>query len=189
MSIANHTKVTPQDLLIMPDSIQYELIDGELKERPVSLLSSMVGGRVFRRIDEFCEKEGAGAAWPADAGCQCFPDLPLTVRKPDVMFIRRDRLPEDWTHEAYLRVAPDLVVEVISPNELASHLETKISQYLSAGVRLVWVIDPVQRTVRIHRADGSIGWLRDSNMLSGENVLPGFSCAVRELFPTTGGAL
>jgi Uma2 family endonuclease len=185
MSIANHTKVTPQELLIMPDSSQYELIDGELKERPVSLLSSMVGGRVFRRIDEFCEREGAGVAWPADGGCQCFPEMPLTVRKPDVMLVRRSRLPPDWMQQGYLRVAPDLVVEVISPNELAADLEEKVAEYLSVGVPLIWVIDPERRTVRIHRADGSIGWLRENDKLSGEDVLIGFSCPVSELFPTS----
>jgi Uma2 family endonuclease len=75
------------------------------------------------------------------------------------------------------------VAEVISPNELASELEAKVAEFLSAEVQLVWVIDPEQRTVRIHRADGTFGWLREGDTLSGETILPGFSCPVRDLFP------
>jgi Uma2 family endonuclease len=183
MAVLN-TKLTPEELLNMPNGKHYELIDGELKERTVSLLSSFVGGRLYRRIDEFCELHKLGAAWPADTGCQCFPDMPLTVRKPDVIFVRRDRLPADWIRQGYLPVAPDLVAEVISPHDLAGEIEAKVAEYLSAGVQLVWVIDPERRTVRIHRADASIGWLREGDTLSGEKTLPGFSCPVRDLFPT-----
>lgn len=183
MSVANQTKYTPQDLLAMPDGSHYELVNGELKEQIVSLLSSWVGGEIHGRIRDFSRVLDTGLVWPADGGCQCFAETPLTVRKPDVMFVRKERLPADWLQEGFLRIAPDLVVEVLSPNDLAYEVETKVSEYLAAGIRLVWIIDPERRTVRVHRANGSIGWLTDRDTLSGEDVLPGFSCAVRELFP------
>jgi Uma2 family endonuclease len=183
MSVANQTKLTPQDLLTMPNGNQYELVDGELKEQHVSLLSSWVGGELYFRVRDFCRAHDTGEAWPADVGCQCFPDMPLTVRRPDAMFICRERVPADWIEAGYLRIAPDLVAEVISPNDLAADLETKVAEYLSAGIQLVWIVDPEHRTVRIHRADGTVGWLREDNTLNGENVLPGFSCPVRDLFP------
>ena len=110
--------------------------------------------------------------------------MPLTVRRPDVMYLRKERVPANWALESY-RAVPDLVVEVISPNDLAPELEAKVAGYLDAGVRIVWVVDPEQRIVRIHRADGSIGWLRENDALSGDDVLPGFTCPVRELFPVT----
>ena len=72
MSIANHTKMTPQDLLNMPNGNQYELVDGELKVHHVSLLSSWVGGELHARIRNYCREHDAGEVWPADGGCQCF---------------------------------------------------------------------------------------------------------------------
>jgi Uma2 family endonuclease len=71
---------------------------------------------------------------------------------------------------------------VISPNELYSEVEEKVDEYLAAGVRLVWVIDPPHRSVRIHRADGTVTDLHESDELSGEAVVPGFCCPVAELF-------
>ena len=79
-------------------------------------------------------------------------------------------------------LAPDLAVEVISPNDLASEVNEKIDEYLSAGVSLVWVIDPDSKTVSVYRKDGSTARLRESDELSGEDVIPGFSCKVNDIF-------
>jgi Uma2 family endonuclease len=80
-------------------------------------------------------------------------------------------------------IPPDLAVEVVSPNDLAYDVESKVVEYLDANVALVWVIDPEARTVRIYRRDGSISWLREQGELSGEDVLPGFQCRVATIFP------
>ena len=80
-------------------------------------------------------------------------------------------------------IPPDLAVEVVSPNDLAYDVESKVVEYLDASVALVWVIDPEARTVRIYRRDGSISWLREHGELSGEEVLPGFQCRVAANFP------
>ncbi|MBI3466041.1 MAG: Uma2 family endonuclease, partial [Planctomycetes bacterium] len=106
--------------------------------------------------------------------------------KPDAAFIRFGRLPGEQLPIGYVRIAPDLAVEVTSPNELAEEVESKIDDYLAAGVRLLWIVNPTRRTVRIHRANGTIGWLREHDTLDGEDVLPGFRCAVRDLFPPAG---
>jgi Uma2 family endonuclease len=170
----------------MPDRKNYELVDGHLVELNVRQLSSWVGSRLHYMVQGFLESHGLGWAWYADLGYACFPDSPQKVRKPDVSFVRNERLPEGPTSEGYMYIAPDLAVEVVSHNDLASEIEAKVVEYLDAGVRLVWVIDPETRTARVHRANGSVSWLREKDDLSGEDVLPGFQCRLGELFPKRG---
>ncbi len=183
MSTVLEKTYTPEDLLAMPDRKSYELVDGHLVERDVSVLSSWVGGRTYRVVDSFVEEHQLGCVWSADLGYVCFPNAPGKVRKPDVSFVRKERLPEGLTSEGYLYIPPDLAVEVISPNDLAYQVDHKVGEYLSAGVPLIWVINPEERTVRIHRRDRSISWLEEQDELSGEDVIPGFRCRVSTIFP------
>ena len=177
---------TPEDLLTMPDRDSFELVDGELVERNMGWKSSWIGGRLYFFLSTYCESRNSGWVAPADASYQCFPDDSHKVRKPDVSFIRQERLTADQEPEGHCRIAPDLAVEVISPNDLYSEVEVKVDEYLQAGVTLVWVIDPATHTVRVHRANGSVADLKEDDELDGENVLPEFRCAVRELFRTPG---
>jgi Uma2 family endonuclease len=183
MSTAVEKTYTPEDLLAMPDRKKYELVAGHLVERPMSRLSSWVGGQVYTLLNIFVAERQSGWVWPADQGYACYPDAPGKVRFPDVSFIRKERLPDALTSEGYTHIPPDLAVEVLSPNELAYEVENKVLEYLNAGVALVWVINPEARTVYIHRGDGSVGWLREEDELSGEDVVPGFRCHVAVLFP------
>jgi Uma2 family endonuclease len=182
-AVATQQQYTPEDLLALPDEKDYELVDGNFVERNMSSLSSWVSGELHGLLRNHCRADDLGTTWPADNGFQCFPDAPGKVRKPDVSFIRRERFATDELSEGYIRIPPDLAVEVISPNDLAWEVEAKVEEYLRAGVPLVWVIDPHTRTVRVHRADGTAGRLRQEDDLSGEDVIPGFRCAVRDLFP------
>jgi Uma2 family endonuclease len=183
MSVVAAKTYTPEDLLSMPDRKNYELVDGHLVERNVSSLSSWVGGRLHSILDAFVEDHDLGWAWPADQGYDCFPDAPGKVRKPDVSFIRKERLPEGPTSEGYIYIAPDLAVEVVSPNDLSYEVEAKVEEYHNAGVPLIWVIEPEARTVYVHRGDGSVSKLREKDELSGEDVVPGFRCPVAAIFP------
>ncbi len=183
MSTVVEQTYTPEDLLAMPDRKRYELVDGQLVERNMSALSSWVGGRLHRFIDIFAEERRLGWAWPADQGYTCFPDAPGKLRFPDVSFVSKSRMPEGPTSKGYIHVAPDLAVEVVSPNDLDYDVDRKVVEYLDAGVALVWVVKPDARTVLIYRRDGSISGLRDDGELSGEDVLPGFRCRVASIFP------
>jgi Uma2 family endonuclease len=111
------------------------------------------------------------------------------VRKPDVSFIRRGRLPDERLPKGHVTIPPDLAVEVLSPNDLADEVDEKVKEYLEAGVLVVWVVFPKTRTVQIHRADGPIVKLTETDELSGEEVLPGFRCRVGEIFPPQPGSL
>jgi Uma2 family endonuclease len=173
---------TPEDLLAMPDGDRYELIDGQLVEKNMGSWSSYVGSRLGRLLGNFCDENALGWIWGADASYQCFPDRPRLVRKPDVSFIRLGRLPGEQAPEGHTLIAPELAVEVISPNDLAYDIDQRVADYLSAGTRLIWVVNPVQRTILIYRLDGSIAGVREGSELSGEDVVVGFRCPVHALF-------
>jgi Uma2 family endonuclease len=176
-------RFTAADLLLMPDGDRYELVVGQLVERKRGLWSSYVAGLVHGLLHSFCHGKGVGWALAGGIGYHCFPDAPQNVRKPDASLLRKARMPLDRAfEEGFVRVAPDLAVEVISPNDKAYEVDEKVQAYLRAGVRLVWVINPDARTVKVHRQTDVGVILRESDELTGEDVLPGFSCAVSELF-------
>jgi Uma2 family endonuclease len=180
---AAKTTYTPEDLLAMPDGINYELVDGQLVERDTRTLSSWVAGRLHRLLDVFIEEHQLGWAFPEGHGYQCFPDAPGKVRKADVSFVRGERLPASAGSEGYMRIHPDLAVEVISPDDLAWEIDHKIAEYFRAGVPLVCVVHPEARAIRVHRNNGPVSWLCEEDELSGEDVLPGFRCRVGGIFP------
>jgi Uma2 family endonuclease len=174
-------RYTPEDLLSLPYAANYELVGGALVERKLASESSCVGGRLHALLSAHCADGGLGWVFAEDAGFQCFSDDPEEVRKPDVSFVRQDRLP-DGPPQGHCRVAPDVAVEVIAPHETYAEIEDKVDEYLAAGVRLVWVVNPPNRSVRVHRPDGSVTDLRQADELIGEDVVPGFRCAVAALF-------
>jgi Uma2 family endonuclease len=177
---------TAEDLLTLPDGDHFELVDGKLVERNMGAQSSYVGMRLGRLLANFCEEPFAGWVFPADTSFQCFPNRPNLVRKPDVSFVRRGRFPNETLPEGHVRLAPDLAVEVVSPNDLFYEVEQKVAEYRSAGVPLIWVVIPPTRTVLIRRNNGTAGEVGESGELDGEDVLPGFRCRVAELFQPGG---
>ncbi len=182
-AVAAAPQITPEEFLALPDHERFELVDGQLVEANVSTLSSWVGGVVHVRLSVHVTSLNLGYVWPADQMYRCFPSDPDKIRKPDVSFIRRERIRLSGADTGYCAVAPDLVVEVLSPNDLAYDIDEKIKEYLEAGVLLVWVVHPVLRMVYVHRANGSVTAVREHEELSGEDVVPGFVCPVGGLFP------
>jgi Uma2 family endonuclease len=178
-------RLTPDDLLRMPDGERYELVDGALVERNTGWNSSYIGGRVHFMLSQWSEQHPIGVVAPADAGYRCFPDDPGKVRRPDASFLRFDRLPPADEREGFCPVAPDVAVEVVSPNDLYSEVEEKVAEYLTAGVQRVWVINPPTQTLRVHRHDGVID-LTAADELMDEELLPGFRCRVAEFFRIPG---
>lgn len=178
--------VTPEELLQRADSVNFELVDGQLVERAMGTESSGVGAQILGLLWAFLKDHPLGRLLGADAGYQCFLDAPDKIRKPDVSFIKSGRLPGDKMPAGYCKVRPDLVVEVVSPTDQVYELEEKVAEYLRAGVPLIWVVNPPTRSVRIHRprtaAQGSVSEVTESDLISGEDVLPGFSCSVAEFF-------
>ncbi|HEX3149541.1 MAG TPA: Uma2 family endonuclease [Gemmataceae bacterium] len=176
--------VTPEDLLRMPDHGQgFELVDGELKERNVSFLSSFVAGEVYGQLRDHVKSRRLGWISPEGTSFRCFPDDEGRVRRADTAFHQLDRLsPEQAQSEGHCTVVPDLVVEVISPNDLADDVNAKRLEWQEAGAKLVWVIHPLQQTIHAYHTDGTVKQFRRADILTAEPVLPEFRVPVADLF-------
>ena len=182
MATVAKTGYTPEDLLAIRDRLMPELIDGELVEREMGQKSDSIAATCLMFIARFVREHSVGLVNGAQGSYQIFPDAPTKVRIPDVSFTRRERLPQGGPADGHGRVAPDLVVEVVSPNDEAEDVERKINDFFRAGVPLIWVVYPDTRTVVVFRADGSGQRLKVGDVLDGEGILPGFRLPVADIF-------
>ncbi len=164
------------------DRKRCEFVDGEWKEKNVSSKSSNVGIRLASRLDSYVEKENLGFVFEGDCAYQIHPDEPNRLRKPDYSFIALGRFPNDIIPDGNLFIAPDLAVEIVSPSDEAVDLNNKVTEFLRAGVRLVWVVYPASRTVWVFRLNGTASWLIGDAELNGEDVVPGFSVLLPMIF-------
>src|SRR5213594_3968560 len=170
------TVMTADELLhaSIPDK-RTELVRGVLVVRePAGYNHGRVIAQLTGRLWSHVERAAAGQLLGAETGFMLFRD-PDTVRAPDIAFVHRDRLP-DPASRGFVELAPDLVVEVLSPDDRPGETLAKVGDWLEAGARLAWVIDPQRRLARVYRADGTESLLAESDALDGEDVLPGFSC-------------
>ena len=174
--------LTPEDLLAMPDDgHSYELLDGHLKKLNVSKESSRFGGRIVTSLNNHCDVYG-GWVYASDLGYRCFPNE-NRVRFADASYISFVTMPVvTYTDEGYCSTVPDLVAEVISPNDLAREVDAKIVEWLSVGVKVVWVLQPETNTIRVHRDDGTYEFLIEKDTLTEPGLLPGFTVPVADIF-------
>lgn len=172
-----------EDLLAMEDGDAYELDDGELVEVPVGFESQDVAGELLRRLGNFLEGRAIGRVIPMEVGLQIFPNRPRRIPRPDGGFITFERLGTRRAPKGFLTKAPELVIEAVSPGDLASYLDRKVQEYLSVGVQLVWVLLPDTGRATIYRADGSMTLVHPNGYLEGEDVIPGFRCALADIMP------
>lgn len=173
--------LTAEELLALniPDK-RTELVRGRLIVRePAGFRHGVVAMELARRLADFVRANALGVVVAAETGFKLFSD-PDTVRAPDVGYIRADRVPKPLPR-GYADIAPDLAVEVLSPDDRAGEVLAKVSDWLRAGCRLVWVVDPERRLARVYRADGSEAHVSADSALDGEDVLPGFSCRLEDL--------
>jgi Uma2 family endonuclease len=172
----------PDDLLRMPEGDSFELVDGRAVEKPMGAESDRIALRLGGRMDSHCERTVSGYIFGSATGYRCYPDRPRLVRKPDASFVAKGRFPNEVVPKGDISIAPDLVVEVVSPNDLYEEIEPKVIEYIRAGIRMVWVISPTAKTVLVRRPNKTCTALDVNDTLSGEDVLPGFACSVAELF-------
>ena len=174
--------IEPEDLLTMSGGDNYELINGVLKEKPMGAESDEISSTLNMLIKAFVRQNGLGHVYGSQTGYKCFIGKPKLVRKPDLSFVAAGRLPDDKTPKGDILIAPDLAVEVVSPNDTYEEVAVRIADLKSADVKLIWVISPETRTVLVRRLDGTCAEVGEAGTLSGEDVLPGFACPVAELF-------
>lgn len=167
----------------------FELIEGELYEMsPAGWLHGDIALKLGIFIGNYVLKHKLGRVTAAETGFILHQNLEGkdTVAAPDVGFIDAARIPETLP-EKYVPFAPDLAVEVVSPGDKTEKITAKVELYLRYGVRLVWVVYPSQKKIHVYRPaesanKASVEFLNIDDTLNGENVLPGFQLAVRDLF-------
>ncbi|HZL37399.1 MAG TPA: Uma2 family endonuclease [Tepidisphaeraceae bacterium] len=188
VTFSKPSRLTPEDVerAGKRDGKRYELIDGALREKAVGMRNAFIAGLISARLNEaFYPSFGCAIA---GAMIYCF-DRPDHGRKPEVTFIRLDRLPGKKLPQGDLMVAPDLVAEILSDEIAAIEVQNRLDEYLAAGVRLVWIVNPDRRTIRIYRADGTTRLFQGADVMENEPLLPGFRLVTAEVFPDEGTAM
>jgi Uma2 family endonuclease len=195
MAVVAPALMTTEELLALPDDgIERWLIRGQLREnrpdqttgKPMTIRNrehSRIMVRVGRFLDVWLDEQPQprGEVLCGEAGCRLHrtPDSTVGV---DVVYVDAEvaaRRPDDTT---LIDGAPVLAVEILSPNDVMEAINEKIDEYLAAGVRLVWVINPHDRTVTVYRPGAKPVMVNDEQELSGEPELTGFRVAVAKLF-------
>lgn len=175
--------LTAADLLQMPDDgNQYELVEGRLLcMGGTSTRPAAVAFNIGLEVGGFVKQHRLGLCGGADWG-MLLTSKPDTVRVPDVAFVRADRIPPSGLPNGFWPGAPDLAVEVRSPSNRFPDILRKIADYLDAGTRLVWQIDPERRTAMAFREEGITAVAGADGVLDGEDVLPGFSLSLAQIW-------
>ena len=163
-----------------------ELVRGRLIVRePPGTYHGKIAGRLLTHVGPFVKTHGLGEVFGQDTGFKIASN-PDTVRAPDLAFVGYDRLSQIG-QRGYAALAPDLVAEILSPDDRPGEVIAKIGEWLTAGVKLAWVLDPARRIASVYRPDGSLSLIDGDGSLDGETVLPGFRCALKSLFQDDGG--
>ena len=175
--------LTPDDLLALEaeHGARYELVNGELKERNVTSPDHGVIALNFgSELRAFVRSHSLGVVM---TGARfLLRDTPPLLRIPDTAFIFRTNLPTGRLRGGHFRGAPDLAIEVVSPNDKAGELILKTGDYLAAGTQQVWIVEPGTRTVAVYRPGGAARVYGADDTLDGGDLLPGLSLPVSALF-------
>lgn len=176
--------MTADDLWNLPHEQQKlcELIRGELRMMtPAGARHGVIVIRLSLRVAAFVEKAGLGVVCSADTGYRLARD-PDTVLAPDVSFVRREEIPADGLPLQFWNLAPTLAAEVTSPSDGAAAVRNRAQLLLDAGTLVVWILDPDAKTIAVHRSGQPVKTLGVRDLLTDDDVLPGFSCPVADLF-------
>lgn len=178
-----HQLVTADELLRMPDDgFRYELVQGVLHQMsPAGFHHGRLIMNLATPLDQHVRAQKLGVVCAAETGFLLATN-PDTVRAADVAFIRQERLNPVAEPEGYWPGAPDMAVEVVSPNDLYTEVDEKVTDWLDAGTRLVVVVNPRKRTVTVYRSHTQIVVLREQETLDGHDVIPGWSLLVASIF-------
>ena len=175
--------ITADELLrLYSKGVRGELIRGELyRTMPAGGEHGEIVMKLGAELTAFVKARRSGRVAGSDSGV-LLEQVPDTVREPDIAFFSVDKIPANTRVTGYYEVIPDLVVEVVSPNNTDREIYDKARMWLSYGVRIVWVIYPDTRTVAIHSQDAPVTVLNDTDTLDGQDVLPSFTCNIANIF-------
>jgi len=174
--------LTAEQFARLPDSARHlELVDGRVVQMtPPGGRHGAIATRVAALLHQCVATTNSGAVLtPAGFKLASNPD---TVREPDVAFVRAERIPSAGIPEGYWPGPPDLAVEIRSPGDSMAEIQAKAADYLAKGVTLVWLLNPRDRTVIVYRTGSAEVTLNVSDVLDASDVVPGFTCAVADVF-------
>lgn len=177
--------MTAEEFAALPTGrgTRYELVEGKVREMAAAgFLHGMTVSQTNVVLGVFVAPRDLGALVGAETGFRVQHD-PDVVYAPDVAFVAGDRLPPPSEQAGFLPLAPDFVVEVVSPSDRRREVRAKVADWLRYGTRVVWVLNPTSRAAEAWRADGPVEIRRSDEEIDAEPVLPGFRCFVRDLFP------
>jgi len=161
-----------------PDK-DYEVVDGQPEEKAMAgARHGRVVMRLGARLEMHVEQHGLGDIYSPDTTFQ----IGRNERLPDLAFVSAARIPDSGEPEGIWPMAPDLAIEVISPNDLWERVQSKVQEYFAAGVRQVWLVSWQQRTVSIYDSSTHVTILTEDDTLTSEALLPGFRCRVSDIF-------
>jgi Uma2 family endonuclease len=172
----------PQADLEQDEELRVEENGEEQEERIMGARASQIANVTSYLLSHHVRSQKAGTVFNSECAYQVFPHAPKLTRRPDISFVKRSRLPNNEVPDGIMLILPDLVIEVVSPNDGAEEVETRLMDFVRVAVPLIWVIYPKTRCVRVLRKGGTAVQLQETDDLSGEDVLPGFTCKVAQLF-------
>jgi Uma2 family endonuclease len=183
MMTALTSAMTAEELLRRPDDgFRYELFQGELKQMaPASHEHGAIAINISTPLDQYVRTNKLGRVYAAETGFKIASN-PDTVRAPDVAFISQERLDQIGKVKGYWPGAPDLVVEIVSPNDIYAEVEEKVFDWLEAGARMVVVVNPRKRLVTVYRSLTDIVVLREGDTLDCRDVVAGWAIAIKDIF-------
>ena len=182
MTTTTHGMTVDELWDLRPDGNRHELVRGELRTMAPS--GSEHVGIIFNistPLHQFVKTHKLGRIIGAEGGC-IIGRNPDTVRAPDVAFISASRLPDGKLPKKFFPGAPDLAVEVMSPSDTAEELDEKIQDWLAAGTRVAWIVNPKSQTVTVYDSPSTFRILHLNDSITGGDLLPGFILPLREIF-------
>jgi Uma2 family endonuclease len=173
--------ITGAELYEMGNIGRCELVEGRvIRMSPVKPGHGRFEFRLAKRISDYVEANDLGEVMVGEVGIYVRRE-PDTVRGADILYISHEKLAKA-TPESFLDVAPELIVEIMSPSDRWVDVKRKLREYLSAGVNVVWVVEPDAGVISVYRSPTDVQEFSDRDVLVAEDILPGFSLPLADLF-------
>jgi Uma2 family endonuclease len=181
--MATISKLTLDEFLALPETKPgSEYVDGAIRQKPLPNVAHMIVQLLLDVVvGLFVQRNGLGICGP-EGRCVFGPPGGERPLLPDFLFVARAHL-AGLDLRGPIRRAPDLAVEILSPDDRMTDVMDKLRFYLLNGVRLVWLIDPDNRTLTVMTSVGEARILSEDDTFDGGDVLPGFTCVVRDILP------